>query len=98
MRTSILIILLISNVIWAEEVGKTDTPDSPKEIVQEKSKEKVLDFSAGVIEGELNRPSMLMELGSNYKEFNDLILLRDDFNSFHEIDSMKRFRYFDEGL
>ena len=98
MKTIILIILLIPNVIWAEEIGKIDLPDSPKDIVQEKSKEKVLDFSAGVIEGELNRPSMLMELGSNYKEFNDLILLRDDFNSFHEIDSMKRFRYFDEGL
>ncbi len=68
----------------------TNTPES--------TKEKVLDFSGGVIEGELNRPSMLMELGSNYKEFNDLILLRDDFNAFHEVDSQKRFRYFDEGL
>ena len=72
------------------------TTENPEPL--EKTKEKVLDFSGGVIEGELNRPSMLMELGSNYKEFNDLILLRDDFNSFHDVDSVKRLRYFDENL
>ncbi len=59
-------------------------------------KEQILDFSAGIIEGELNRPSILMELGTNFKDFNDLILLREDFNSYHEIDSAVRLRYFEE--
>ena len=59
-------------------------------------KEQVLDFSAGVIEGELNRPSILMELGSNFKDFDDLLFLRENFNSFHAIDSQERLRFVEE--
>ena len=68
-------------------------------IAQEKAlekKEQVLDFSAGVIEGELNRPSILMELGSNFKDFNDLVFLRENFNTFHVIDTKERLRYVEE--
>ena len=60
------------------------------------TKEQVLDFSAGIIEGELNRPSILMELGSNFKDFDDLIFLRENFNSFHAIDSKERLRFVEE--
>jgi hypothetical protein len=87
--------LFLTNVY--AQTGESSNPQ-PENNTPDKVKEKVLDFSGGVIEGELNRPSMLMELGNNYKEFNDLILLRDDFNSFHEVDSNKRLRYFDENL
>jgi hypothetical protein len=67
------------------------------EKVPSQKKEQVLDFSAGVIEGELNRPSILMELGNNFKDFNDLILLlREDFNSYHQVDSVHRFRFIEE--
>ncbi len=78
----ILFIILMTNSIMAEESDKKN----------------VLDFSAGVIEGNVNRPTMLMELGANYKEFNDLVLIRDDFNNFHELDGKKRFKYVDENL
>jgi hypothetical protein len=88
MKTYILILFFAFNFSFAAE---------PKENTKSK-KEQVLDFSGGVIEGNLNRPSMLLELGSNYKEFNDLILLREDFNSYHELDSANRFRYVDENL
>lgn len=67
-------------------------------MAEESDKKNVLDFSAGVIEGNVNRPTMLMELGANYKEFNDLVLIRDDFNNFHELDGKKRFKYVDENL
>lgn len=60
-------------------------------------RENILDFSAGIIEGEINRPSILMELGTNFNTFNDLVLLREDFNSFHEVDSIVRLRYMEEG-
>ena len=60
------------------------------------NKEQVLDFSAGVIEGELNRPSILMELGSNFKDFNDLVFLRENFNSFHAVDTKERLRFVEE--
>ncbi len=92
----ILISFLFLTNVYAQDAESSNP--QPEKSTTEKVKEKVLDFSGGVIEGELNRPSMLMELGNNYKEFNDLILLRDDFNSFHEVDSLKRFRYFDENL
>jgi hypothetical protein len=77
-----LLILLTASLVKAEELDKKN----------------VLDFSAGVIEGNVNRPTMLMELGANYKEFSDLVLIREDFNNFHELDSKKRFKYVDENL
>lgn len=95
MRYLFISFLFVTNIYAQTNENNNSTPENS---LPEKVKEKVLDFSGGVIEGELNRPSMLMELGNNYKEFNDLILLRDDFNSFHEVDSLKRFRYFDENL
>jgi hypothetical protein len=95
MRYLFISFLFVTNIYAQTIENNNSIPDNS---LPEKVKEKVLDFSGGVIEGDLNRPSMLMELGNNYKEFNDLILLRDDFNSFHEIDSLKRFRYFDENL
>jgi hypothetical protein len=95
MRYLFISFLFVTNIYAQTNENNNSIPDNS---LPEKVKEKVLDFSGGVIEGDLNRPSMLMELGNNYKEFNDLILLRDDFNSFHEIDSLKRFRYFDENL
>lgn len=61
-------------------------------------KEQVLDFSAGIIEGELNPPSILMELGTNFKDFDDLVLLRENFNKYHKLDSVVRFRYTEENL
>ncbi len=69
---------------------------SAQETRSGEKKNQVMDFSAGYIEGELNRPSMLMELGTNFKDFNDLLLQREDFNSYHEVDSSKRLRYFEE--
>ena len=98
MRILLLMICLSAINTFAQSTENPENLTTIKEASTEKVKEKVLDFSGGVIEGELNRPSMLMELGNNYKEFNDLILLRDDFNSFHEVDSIKRLRYFDENL
>ena len=61
--------------------------------IKKSSKEQVLDFSAGVIEGELNRPRMVLELGSDYNDFNDVVFLREDFNDFHQVDSKVRYRY-----
>jgi hypothetical protein len=83
-----LLIVLISMI---------NSPLKAEEKTVEK-KEQVLEFTGGVIEGGLNRPSMLMELGSNFKDFNDLILLREDFNKYHKLDSSVRFRYIEEGL
>ena len=91
--------MFFSSLGYAEEpVVNTSQTDVQAESKTVSKKDNVLDFSAGVIEGDLNRPSMLMELGSNYKEFNDLVLMRDDFNSFHDVDSKTRFRYVDENL
>lgn len=81
-----------------ESSPKVETPNPEVSQKAEVKKDNVLDFSAGVIEGDLNRPSMLMELGSNYKEFNDLVLMREDFNTYHDTDSKFRFRYVDENL
>ena len=64
----------------------------------QQKKEQVLDFSAGVIEGELTPPSILMELGTNFKDFDDLIVLREDFNEFHRLDSAVRLRYIEDKL
>lgn len=96
MRMMFFIVFSFVNVVFAQEIeaAKPEVDNGKKET----KKEQVLDFSAGVIEGELNRPSMLMELGSNYKDFNDLILLREDFNVYHELDSNMRFKYIDENL
>jgi hypothetical protein len=66
------------------------------EVSKDQKKEQVLDFSAGVIEGELTPPSILMELGTNFKDFDDLIVLREDFNEFHRVDSSVRLRYIEE--
>ena len=82
------IVLLILTAILSQDVISQDKP--------EEKKEQVLDFSAGVIEGELNRPSILMELGSNFKDFNDLIFLRENFNSFHAVDTKERLRFVEE--
>lgn len=56
-------------------------------------KENIIDFSVGVIEGELNRPSMLMELGNDFKDLNDIVHSREDFYDFQQSDSKFRFRY-----
>ena len=82
------IVLLILAVVFSQIVISQDKTVT--------NKEQVLDFSAGVIEGELNRPSILMELGSNFKDFNDLIFLRENFNSFHAVDSKDRLRFVEE--
>lgn len=84
---------LISIVLFFSYFTATSVFGQDSQIVK---KDQVLDFSAGVIEGELSRPSILMELGSNFKDFDDLLFLREDFNSFHEIDSSTRLRYFEE--
>jgi len=62
----------------------------------QQKKEQVLNFSAGVIEGELTPPSILMELGTNFKDFDDLIVLREDFNEYHKLDSATRLRYIED--
>ena len=80
--------LLVLMVILSQVVISQDKASA--------TKEQVLDFSAGIIEGELNRPSILMELGSNFKDFDDLIFLRENFNSFHAIDSKERLRFVEE--
>lgn len=87
----LIFLSLLSKVAISEDV-------SPLTEVSSAKKDQVLDFSsgAGVIEGELNRPSILLELSSNFNNFDDLVLLREDFNSYHEIDSTIRFRYFEE--
>ena len=82
------IYLLILMIIFSQVVISQDKAVAKKE--------QVLDFSAGVIEGELNRPSILMELGSNFKDFDDLLFLRENFNSFHAIDSQERLRFVEE--
>ena len=82
------IILLIFAVIFSQIVTSQDKAVAKSE--------QVLDFSAGIIEGELNRPSILMELGSNFKDFNDLIFLRENFNSFHVVDTKERLRFVEE--
>lgn len=88
MKYHLLLILLFCLFSTSKDVFGQDN--------SQVKKDQVLDFSAGVIEGELSRPSILMELGSGFKDFDDLLLIREDFNSFHAIDSTTRLRYFEE--
>lgn len=52
-----------------------------------------LDFGADIIEGELKKPQLLMELGANVEDVSSIIHLRDNFNDFHAVDSKKRLRF-----
>ncbi len=56
-------------------------------------KTQVLDFNADVIEGELKKPQLFLELGANVKDFNSLLLNREDFNDFQAVDMKKRLRF-----
>lgn len=87
MRNSIKISIFISFLISTPLLSQVN--EAAKKV-------HVIDFSAGVIEGELNRPSMLLEIGDNFKDLDDLLFLREDFNSFHQVDSKIRFRYIEE--
>jgi hypothetical protein len=59
----------------------------------QKSKGNVLDFNASVIEGELKRPQLFLELGTDIKDYNSVLLQRDDFNDFHALDMKQRLKY-----
>lgn len=52
-----------------------------------------LDFGADIIEGELKKPQLFVELGANIEDMTSIIHLRDNFNDFHAIDQKRRLRF-----
>lgn len=56
-------------------------------------KSNVLDFGADVIEGELKKPQLFVELGANIDDLTSIIHLRDNFNDFHAVDQKRRLRF-----
>jgi hypothetical protein len=67
---------------------------APSQSTTSRSKNtQTLDFGADIIEGELKKPQLIMELGANVEDVSSIIHLRDNFNDFHAVDSKKRLRF-----
>lgn len=97
-------ILIFSLSGWSQQLtspakinpSKTTPPKTSsvdKVHSQLNSKSNVLDFGADVIEGELKKPQLFVELGANIDDMTSIIHLRDNFNDFHAVDQKRRLRF-----
>ncbi len=53
----------------------------------------VLYFEGEIVEGELKKPKLFLELGAKIDDPDSILLSRDDFNDFHKVDMKRRFRF-----
>ena len=75
------------------KVFAASTPSSSSSPTNRSANTQTLDFGADIIEGELKKPQLIMELGANIEDASSIIHLRDNFNDFHAADSKKRLRF-----
>lgn len=58
-------------------------------------KSNVMDFEADVIEGELRRPDLFLQLGNDHMNVESISYGRSNFNDFNKADRFWRVRYFE---
>lgn len=83
-------VLISTNAVNAQENKQGPKPAEAKSA---EPKAQVLDFSGDVIEGELKRPQLFLELVGTTEFMESTLYQREDFNDFHAVDMRKRLRY-----
>jgi hypothetical protein len=56
-------------------------------------KPNTLDFSGEVIEGQLKKPKLMINIDTSLDDLTSIIHLRENFNDFHAVDQKKRLRF-----